>query len=291
MIEREPEEQPEVSSGHSREQKRTEGPNGELPKHRQPSGVASRTKRLMVGKRQKRRRGEQLSLTFAEDRRDEVVTVSERVEPTIAELRNESPTEAERMMEEVCQRANLNEACKRVRENKGSPGIDGMTVEGLTRYLRKRGDKLREELLSGTYKPKPVKRVEIPKPDGGIRKLGIPTVADRLVQQAILQVLQPKWDASFSEHSYGFRPGRSAHQGVARAQEYIKEGYDVVVDIDLEKFFDRVNHDILMNRVARRISDKRVLKLIRAFLNAGVLEGGLVSPTEEGTPQGGPFTP
>ncbi len=194
-------------------------------------------------------------------------------------------------MEEICERENLKQALQQVKANKGSAGVDGMTVGGITDYLKQHWPAIREQLLSGTYEPKPVRRVEIPKPDGGVRKLGIPTVLDRLIQQAVMQVLQRQWDSTFSDHSYGFRPGRSAHQAVAQAQQYIAEGYGWVVDLDLEKFFDRVNHDKLMGQIAKRVEDKRLLKLIRAFLNAGVMENGLVSPSVEGTPQGGPLSP
>src|SRR5437660_10128639 len=211
-------------------------------------------------------------------------------EPFVAKPTTESPA-AEQLMEEVCERDNLVRAWKRVRRNKGSPGVDGMTIDDAKDYLREHWPGIRSQLLAGTYQPQPVKRVEIPKPDGGFRKLGIPTVLDRFIQQAVMQVLQRRWDRTFSNHSYGFRPGRSAHQAVAQAQRYIAAGYNVVVDLDLEKFFDRVNHDSLMARVAARVTDKRVLKLIRAFLKSGVMEGGLVSPVDEGTPQGGPLSP
>jgi RNA-directed DNA polymerase len=194
-------------------------------------------------------------------------------------------------MEEVCERENCKQALARVKANKGSAGVDGMTVQQLPEYLKEYWPAIREQLLSGRYVPQPVKRVEIPKPDGGVRKLGIPTVLDRFIQQAVMQVLQRKWDRTFSEHSYGFRPGRSAHQAVEQAQEYIAAGYRWVVDLDLEKFFDRVNHDKLMAKIAERMSDKRLLKLIRTFLRAGVMEGGLVSAVDEGTPQGGPLSP
>jgi RNA-directed DNA polymerase len=203
----------------------------------------------------------------------------------------ESPASTNRLMEEVCEQENLREAFRRVKANKGSPGVDGMTIDGITDYLKQHWPAIRDQLLSGTYEPKPVRRVEIPKPDGGVRKLGIPTVLDRFIQQAVMQVLQKRWDPMFSEHSYGFRPGRSAHQAVAQAQRYIAEGYRWTVDFDLEKFFDRVNHDKLMGQIAKRVDDKRLLKLIRAFLNAGVMENGLVSPSGEGTPQGGPLSP
>ncbi len=175
--------------------------------------------------------------------------------------------------------------------NKGSPDVDGMTVDDLTGYLKQHWPALREQLLNGTYGPQPVRRVEIPKPDGGVRKLGIPTVLDRFIQQAVTQVLQRQWDRTFSDYSYGFRPGRSAHQAVAQAQQYIAAGHTWVVDFDLEKFFDRVNHDQLMGQIATRVEDTRLLTLIRAFLNAGVMENGLVSPSVEGTPQGGPLSP
>src|SRR5579862_918604 len=203
----------------------------------------------------------------------------------------ESPASTNRLMEEVCERENLKEALRQVKANKGSAGVDGITVNQLTDYLKQHWPVIREQLLNGTYEPKPVRRVEIPKPDGGVRKLGIPTVPDRFIQKAVMQVMQRRWDRTFSDHSYGFRPGRSAHQAVAQAQQYIAEGYDWCVDLDLEKFFDRVNHDKLMGQIAKRVEDKRLLKLIRAFLNAGVMENGLVSPSVEGTPQGGPLSP
>jgi RNA-directed DNA polymerase len=243
----------------------------------------------MGGERQKT----QLELALeAEGRGEAPKTAVRGTEPSAAKCEPERPAATEQLMEEVCEIGNLRKARDRVVANGGSPGIDGMTVEQLPGYLAKHGPAIWEQLLTGTYEPQPVKRVEIPKPDGGgMRKLGIPTALDRFVQQAVLQVLQTQWDPTFSEHSYGFRPNRSAHQAVAQAQEYIREGYDWVVDFDLEKFFDKVNHDILMGRVARRITDKRMLRLIRAFLNAGVMENGLVGPTEEGTPQGGPLSP
>jgi len=204
----------------------------------------------------------------------------------------ESPASAHQLMKEVCEGENLKQALQQVKANKGSPGIDGMTVDELPGYLQQHWPVIREQLLNGTYEPKPVRRVEIPKPDGGgMRKLGIPTVLDRYIQQAVMQVLQRQWDPTFSDHSYGFRPGRSAHQAVAKAQQYIAEGHGWCVDLDLEKFFDRVNHDKLMGQVAKRVEDKRLRKLIRAFLNAGVMENGLVSPSVEGTPQGGPLSP
>jgi RNA-directed DNA polymerase len=194
-------------------------------------------------------------------------------------------------MEEVCERENCKRALARVKANKGSAGVDGRTVQQLPGFLKQHWPVIREQLLNGTYEPQPVKRVEIPKPDGGKRKLGIPTVLDRFIQQAVMQVLQDRWDGTFSDHSYGFRPGRSAHQAVEQAQQYIAEGCRWVVDLDLEKFFDQVSHDKLMARIAERVSDKRILKLIRAFLRAGVMEDGLVSPVDEGTPQGGPLSP
>jgi group II intron reverse transcriptase/maturase len=180
---------------------------------------------------------------------------------------------------------------KRVESNGGAPGNDGMTVKDLRMYLKEHWLEIRAALESETYKPSPVRRVEIPKPDGGVRMLGIPTVIDRLLQQAIAQVLTPIFERKFSPYSYGFRPGRSAHQAIKQAQEYTQAGYEWVVDIDLEKFFDRVNHDKLMARVAREVKDKRVLKLIRAYLNSGVMVNGVVMETEEGTPQGGPLSP
>ena len=242
----------------------------------------------MGDKRQKN----QLELAFLEEDRGEAPKcLPEGTESSGGKRGIESPAITEQLMEEVCERENCKQALARVKANKGSPGVDGMTVHDLPGDLQQHWSVIREQLLSGTYKPQPVKRVEIPKPDGGVRKLGIPTVLDRFMQQAVMQVLQDRWDRTFSSNSYGFRPGRSAHQAVEQAQQYIADGYRVVVDLDLEKFFDRVNHDRLMAKLAERISDKRLLKLIRSFLQAGVMEDGLVSPVDEGTPQGGPLSP
>src|SRR5499425_493265 len=242
----------------------------------------------MSDKRQKN----QLVLAFREESRSESPTASaEGTESLAAKPRTESPAIGEQLMEEVCERENCKQALARVKANKGSPGVDRMTVHDLAGHLKQHWPAIREQLLSGTYTPQPVRRVEIPKPVGGVRKLGIPTVLDRFIQQAVMQVLQRRWDRTFSLHSYGFRPGRSAHQAVEQAQQYIAAGYRFVVDLDLEKFFDRVNHDRLMAKIAEQVSDKRLLKLIRAFLQAGVMEDGLVSPVDEGTPQGGPLSP
>src|SRR5450755_793523 len=216
----------------------------------------------------------------------------EDIESLSAVHEPERPANTSRIMEEVCERANLKEALRQVRSNKGSAGVDRMTVDQLGDYLKQHWPVIREQLLNGTYEPKPVRRVEIPKLDGGeVRKLGIPTVLDRFVQQAVMQVLQRRWNPTFSQYSYGFRPRRSAHHAVAQAQQYIAQGNGWVIDLDLEKFFDRGNHDKLMGQIAKRIEDKRLLKLVRAFLNAGVMENGLVSPSVEGTPQGGPLSP
>lgn len=195
------------------------------------------------------------------------------------------------LMDRVAVRANLISAMKQVMGNKGSGGIDGMSVQELPDWFAKHGDELAQQLREGRYVPKPVRRVSIPKPDGGTRELGIPTVVDRVVQQAVLLVLQPLLDPTFSEHSFGFRPGRSAHQALRAAQRYVSEGKRIVVDVDLEKFFDRVNHDVLMARLAKRIEDKRLLKLIRGFLTAGIMLNGVVIERYEGTPQGGPLSP
>jgi RNA-directed DNA polymerase len=242
----------------------------------------------MSDKRQKN----QLVLAFTEEGRSEAPKASqEGTESRTAKCETERPARHEQLMEEVCERKNCWQAYKRVKANKGSPGIDGMKVGDLSGYLKQHWPSIREQLLRGTYQPQPVRRVEIPKPDGGVRKLGIPTVLDRFIQQAVMQVLQRRWDPTFSEHSHGFRPKRSAHQAIAKAQQFIAAGNRWVVDLDLEKFFDRVNHDKLMGSIARRVTDKRVLRLIGAFLKVGVLENGLVSPAEEGTPQGGPLSP
>lgn len=236
--------------------------------------------------------GQQMVLAFAEEYRGEAPKgLGEGTETRVAKRIAESPAFGSCWMEEVCGRENCLHALARVKANRGSAGMDGMTVQQLPGFLKQQWLTIREQLLRGTYKPQPVKRVEIPKPDGGVRKLGIPTVLDRFIQQAVMQVLQRSWDRTFSDHSYGFRPGRSAHQAVEQAQRYIAEGRRWVVDMDLEKFFDRVNHDRLMAKLAERIEDKRLLRLIRAFLRAGVMEDGLVQPVDEGTPQGGPLSP
>ena len=195
------------------------------------------------------------------------------------------------VLEAALERRNMHEALKRVKSNGGSAGVDGMKVEELSSFLKTDWPRIREELLTGRYRPSPVLRREIPKSNGGVRELGIPTVLDRLIQQALLQVLQPQIDPSFSEHSYGFRPGRSAHQAVKAAQSLVAEGRLWVVDVDLEKFFDRVNHDILMERLSRRVADRMALRLIRRYLEAGVLANGVWTEKEEGTPQGGPLSP
>jgi len=209
--------------------------------------------------------------------------------PTAANRDGRSGTD--RLMERAVERGNVTAAVKRVRQNQGSPSIDGMTVEELPTYLAEHWEAIRAQVLNGTYQPKPVREKEIPKSGGGDRKLGIPTVLDRVIQQSILQVLQPMVDPTFSEHSHGFRPGRNAHHAVCEAQRYIQDGKRVVVDVDLETFFDRVNHDVLMGRLATRITDKRMLGLIRRYLEAGILANGVVMERHEGTPQGGPLSP
>jgi RNA-directed DNA polymerase len=241
----------------------------------------------MGGKRQKR----QLELAFPMEGGGEAPDHLEQgVEPSMAKYASES-TASTQVMEEVCSRENMLEAYKRVKRNKGSPGVDGLTVQKLLDHLKGHWKNIREQLLLGGYQPQPVRQVEIPKPSGGVRKLGIPTVVDRLIQQAILQVLQKEWDPTFSKNSFGFRPGRSAHQAVRQAQQYIRDGCEYVVDLDLEKFFDRVNHDILMDRVAKRVKDKRLLRLIRRYLEAGLMQNGLASIRTQGMPQGGPLSP
>ncbi len=238
----------------------------------------------------KRQKSRQLELPLED--RGETPKAERSDEVSAAAHGNErSGRDDAKLMERVVERGNVVAALKRVQKNKGSPGIDGMTVGALRDHLRETWPALREQLLAGTYRPQPVKRQLIPKRDGGERELGIPTALDRFIQQALLQALQPRFDPSFSSHSHGFRPGRRAHDAVCAAQKYIQEGRRWVVDVDLEKFFDHVNHDVLMGRLAKRIADTRVLRLIRRFLDAGVMANGVVVERHEGTPQGGPLSP
>ena len=227
---------------------------------------------------------------LARERKGEALKVTRSVEASTAIHDTESPS-SNGLMEQVVARDNLKQALKRVRQNQGSPGIDGMTVDELAPYLVQHWLTVKQQLLTGTHVPKPVKAQAIPKRNGGIRTLGIPCVLDRFIQQATLQVLQPRFDPSFSQHSYGFRPGRRAHQAVGAAQRYIQDGRRWVVDIDLEAFFDRVNHDMLMGKLAKRIADKRLLGLIRRYLEAGIMAHGIVMERHQGTPQGGPLSP
>ena len=236
-----------------------------------------------------RQKSEQLELAL--DNRGETPTSQCSGEAPTTSRGDECSRSDHRLMEQVIGRANALAALRRVRQNKGSPGADGMTVDELTPYLAAHWESIREQLLAGSYQPQPVKRQDIPKSGGGTRQLGIPTVLDRFIQQCLLQVLQPQFDPTFSEHSYGFRPGRSAHDAVRAAQGYIQSGRRWVADVDLAKFFDRVNHDVLMERLSRRIADRRVLGLIRRYLVAGVMADGVVVERHEGTPQGGPLSP
>jgi RNA-directed DNA polymerase len=234
----------------------------------------------------------QLELPFAPGAAGEAQSAAGgRVEAAASPHTDQSQIQCSIVMQEVLEPENLSSALKQVRANKGSPGIDGMRVDELPEFLRQHWPEIRQQLMNGTYKPQPVRRVEIPKPDGGTRKLGVPSALDRFIQQAVAQVLSQRWDPTFSDSSYGFRPRRSAHQAVERAQSHIAAGHAWVVDIDLEKFFDKVNHDRLMGRIMKRETDKTLFKLIRAFLSAGVMENGLVGATEEGVPQGGPLSP
>ena len=195
------------------------------------------------------------------------------------------------LLEAALTRQNLQAAWKRVKANKGAAGVDGLDIEQTAQVIRQRWPEIRQALLQGRYRPSPVRKVLIPKPDGTQRELGIPTVTDRLIQQALLQVLQPLIDPTFSEHSHGFRPGRRAHDAVKAARAYVQSGKRVVVDVDLAKFFDRVNHDILIDRLRKRIDDAGLIRLIRAYLNAGIMDGGMVVDRHLGTPQGGPLSP
>jgi len=261
-----------------RKTQRREGQNGE------------ESETLVSLESTRRQKSRQLGLPF--EGRGETPSVERSGEVRSAAHANErSGNGDEKLLELVVESSNVEAALRRVKKNKGSPGIDGMKVDELAAYVAKHWSRIREDLLTGRYQPQPVRRHAIPKKGGGVRELGIPTALDRLIQQCVLQVLQPRLDPSFSQHSYGFRPGRSAHDAVRAAQRYIQEGRRWVVDVDLEAFFDRVNHDVLMSRLAKRIADRRVLGLIRRYLNAGIMAFGVVVDRREGTPQGGPLSP